>query len=111
MAERGLHLLADASAPRPQQLELQSMWTVRAGGGPVENAVIISAKSAAQASFDSSVRSMSTKLMSPVHSVYHQYEKRGAGAPLPPIAVILRSGNSSSATGVNFSALVQSPTE
>jgi hypothetical protein len=93
-----------------KQLELQSMWTARAGGGPVENSVIISAISGtAQAIFDSSMRSMSTKLMSPVHSVFHQFEKRGAGAPLPPIAVILRSGNSSSATGVNFSVPVGGP--
>ena len=91
------------------ELELESTWSVADGGGPVEHSMRITNLGTKSVSFGSSLQSFSAKLMTPMHSVYSQYEKRGAGTPEPPIEVILRSGNDSTALGVNFSVPVGGP--
>ena len=81
-------------------LELESAWLARPGGGPVESQVTIRNTAATAAVFDSSLLSVSVELQTPPASVYSQFEKRGAGTPLPPMATILRSGvNESIPTG------------
>ena len=110
------------------QLQLESTWLARSGGGPIQNAVFVINLGSSPATFDSSLISASIKLMAPVGSVYSmyiyilyfkneelcieneelfikiddftRYEKRGAGTPLPPLEVILRPGaNHSVPTG------------
>ena len=81
-------------------LELESTWVARDGGGPVENRVQITNRGAAPAVFTSSLQSASTKLMTPPASVFSMHEKRGVGTPLEPMNIVLRPGlNMSVATG------------
>jgi hypothetical protein len=91
------------------QLQLESVWAARSGGGPVDNAVTVTNAGSSAVVFDSALKSLDAKLMTPMHSVYSQYEKRGAGTPLPPMEVILHPGNNSANPGLNFTVPVGGP--
>ena len=71
------------------QLELESQWTARPGRGPIENVVSLLNKAMTTEVFDSTLRSALLVLSTPNSSVYSQYEKRGAGTPLPPLELVL----------------------
>ena len=82
------------------QLELDSHWTARPGPGPIENTVSLLNKATTVEVFDSTLRSAVLVLSTPNSSVYSQYEKRGAGTPLPPLELVLAPGaNASVPTG------------
>ena len=71
-------------------LELESIWIARSGGGPIENMVQIRNGGFTAVVFDSSLESASMKLMPPPGAVFSMFEKRGVGVPLPPMDLILR---------------------